>query len=90
MQLRDSEFKQSMFYAMYSEIIKKALDLNIKIHIVAQTESDTELCQALIKEYKNINAHFTEQIDLSGYTKGIYLLKVKQAYTIYFGKVVVR
>ncbi len=42
------------------------------------------------KEYKNINAHFAEQLDLSGYTKGIYLLKVKQADTVYVGKVVVR
>jgi len=42
------------------------------------------------KEYKNINAQFVEQIDLSGYTKGIYLVKVRQANTFYVGKVVVR
>jgi hypothetical protein len=41
-------------------------------------------------EYKNINTYFTEQIDLSGYTKGIYLVKVRQANTVYVGKVVVR
>ena len=42
------------------------------------------------KEYKNINAHFTEQIDLSGYAKGIYMVKVRQANAVYVGKVVVR
>jgi N-acetylneuraminic acid mutarotase len=42
------------------------------------------------KEYKNANADFVEQLDLSGYTKGIYLVKVKLANTVYVGKVVVR
>jgi hypothetical protein len=42
------------------------------------------------KDYKSIAAQFTEQIDLSGYTKGIYLVKVKQDKGIYVGKVVVR
>jgi N-acetylneuraminic acid mutarotase len=42
------------------------------------------------KEYKNINVHFVEQLDLSGYTKGIYLVKIKQANTVYVGKVVLR
>jgi len=42
------------------------------------------------KEYENINAYFTEQIDISGYTKGIYLIKVKQADTVYAGKIVIR
>jgi hypothetical protein len=42
------------------------------------------------KDYKNIAAHFVEQVDLSGCAKGIYLVKVKQDRTITVGKVVVR
>ncbi len=42
------------------------------------------------KEYRNINAHFVEQLDLSGYTKGIYLVKVRQSNSVYVGKIVVR
>ncbi len=42
------------------------------------------------KEFAPSGAHFAEQIDLSGYAKGIYLVKIKQANTIYIGKVVVR
>lgn len=42
------------------------------------------------KEFKTRNAHFAEQIDLSGYSKGIYLVKVRQAHTVYTGKVVVK
>jgi hypothetical protein len=41
------------------------------------------------KEYKNIPAHFVKQIDLSGYTKGLYFVKVKQANAIYMGKIIV-
>ncbi len=41
-------------------------------------------------EYGKIGAHFTEQFDLSDYTKGIYLIKVKQADSVYVGKIVVR
>jgi N-acetylneuraminic acid mutarotase len=42
------------------------------------------------KKYNKANAHFTEQIDLSSFTKGIYLIKVKQADIVYAGKIVVR
>ncbi len=42
------------------------------------------------QEYKNINAYFVKQIDLSGYAKGIYLVKVKHANTVYDSKVVVK
>jgi hypothetical protein len=42
------------------------------------------------KDYKNIAAHFIEQVDLSGYAKGIYLVKVKQDRKVTVGKVVVR
>jgi N-acetylneuraminic acid mutarotase len=42
------------------------------------------------KEYKNINASFAEQIDLSNYAKGIYLVKVRQAHAFYVRKVVIR
>jgi hypothetical protein len=42
------------------------------------------------REYENISAHLTEQIDLSGYTIGIYLIKVRQAKSVYVGKIVVR
>jgi hypothetical protein len=42
------------------------------------------------KNYKNIAAHFVEQVDLSDYAKGIYLVKVKQNKTVTVGKVVVR
>jgi N-acetylneuraminic acid mutarotase len=42
------------------------------------------------KEYKNIGIHFTEQLDLSSYTKGIYLVKVRKANSVYTGKLVVK
>jgi hypothetical protein len=42
------------------------------------------------KEFTFFGAHFVEQLDLSGYAKGIYLIKVKQANTVYVGKVVVK
>jgi hypothetical protein len=42
------------------------------------------------KEFTPTGAHFVEQLDLSGYAKGIYLIKVKQANTVYVGKVVVK
>ncbi len=42
------------------------------------------------KEYKNTDALFVEQIDLSSYIKGIYLVKVRQANSVYIGKVVVK
>jgi N-acetylneuraminic acid mutarotase len=42
------------------------------------------------KKYNNANAHFTEQFDLSGFTKGIYLIKVRQADRVYVGKIIVR
>ncbi|UCH14920.1 MAG: T9SS type A sorting domain-containing protein, partial [Bacteroidales bacterium] len=41
------------------------------------------------KEYRNTHANFVGQIDLSAYTKGVYLLKVRQADSVYVGKVVV-
>jgi hypothetical protein len=37
-----------------------------------------------------MSAHYTEQIDLSGYKKGVYLVKVRQANSVYTGKVVVK
>jgi hypothetical protein len=69
--------------------------LNIEISNTCKQGLEIEIFSitgALIyqKEYKNINAHFSEQIDLSGYTKGIYLVKVMQADAIYVKKVVVR
>jgi hypothetical protein len=42
------------------------------------------------KDYKNIADNFVEQVDLSGYAKGIYLVKVKLDRTVTVGKVVVR
>jgi hypothetical protein len=42
------------------------------------------------KESTSSGPHFDEQLDLSGYAKGIYLLKVRQADRVYYGKVVVR
>ena len=42
------------------------------------------------KEYNNMSAHYTEQIDLSQYKKGVYLIKVKQHNAIYTGKVIVK
>ena len=42
------------------------------------------------KEYKYTSAHFATQVNLSGYEEGIYLLKVRQADSVYIGKVVVR
>ena len=42
------------------------------------------------KEFVPLGAHFNKELDLSGLTKGMYLIKVKQANTVYVGKVVVR
>jgi N-acetylneuraminic acid mutarotase len=42
------------------------------------------------KEYTSSGAHFVEQLDLSGYKKGIYLIKARQANAVFIGKVVVR
>jgi N-acetylneuraminic acid mutarotase len=42
------------------------------------------------KEYKNNNAHFVEQLNLSDYKNGVYLVKVRQADRIYVRKVVVK
>jgi hypothetical protein len=42
------------------------------------------------KDYKNAYTPLNERIDLSGYSKGIYLVKVKQSNTVYVGKVVLR
>jgi hypothetical protein len=42
------------------------------------------------KEYKNVTAQFAEQIDFSGYARGIYLVKVKQDSGVYVGKVIMR
>lgn len=41
------------------------------------------------KDYHNSNNYFTEQIDLSGYAKGVYFLRIRQAGAVYNGKVVV-
>jgi len=42
------------------------------------------------KEVKNIHANLTELVDLSDYTKGLYLVKVKQTDTVHVGRLVVR
>ncbi len=41
-------------------------------------------------EYTNTNAHFVEQIDLSGCSKGMYLVKIRQVDAIHIRKVVVK
>ncbi|UCH14594.1 MAG: T9SS type A sorting domain-containing protein [Bacteroidales bacterium] len=69
--------------------------LNIEISNTGKQGLETEIFTvtgALIyqKEYKNNNSYFNEQIDLSGYKNGVYLLKVRQAEAVYVGKVVVR
>jgi hypothetical protein len=42
------------------------------------------------KEYSGITAQFTEQIDLSGYSKGIYFVKIRQDNSVDVGKIVVK
>ena len=42
------------------------------------------------KEYKKSQVHFTDQMNISDYAKGIYLVKVRQAHSVYVGKVIVR
>jgi N-acetylneuraminic acid mutarotase len=69
--------------------------LNIEVNNAGQQVLEIEIYTItgkLIyqKEYKSIHAQFVEQINLTDYAKGIYLMKVKQTNTIYFGKVVVR
>ncbi len=42
------------------------------------------------RNFHSFNTNSTEKIDFSGYTEGIYLLKIRMAYSVYVGKVVVR
>jgi hypothetical protein len=41
------------------------------------------------KEYKNSKDPFVKQIDLSGYAKGVYFLKIRQSGEVYNGKIIV-
>ena len=90
--------EKSIEIIRYSPLIypNPTLDIvNIELPISGQEVVVVELYDITGKEvyrneYKHINEHFVEQIDLSGYAKGIYLVKVRQADTIYFGKVVVK
>jgi hypothetical protein len=42
------------------------------------------------KEYEYNSAQFVKQIDMAGYTKGIYLVKIRLADSVYVRKIVVR
>ncbi|UCH15585.1 MAG: T9SS type A sorting domain-containing protein [Bacteroidales bacterium] len=69
--------------------------LNIEINHTGNQKLEIEIytvtgAVSYHREYGNINSHFTEQINLSGYAKGIYLVKVRQADSVYIGKVVVK
>jgi hypothetical protein len=69
--------------------------LNIEISNVGRQDLEIKILDitgTLIyqKEYTSSGAHFVEQLDLSGYAKGIYLVKVRQANSVYVGKVIVR
>ena len=69
--------------------------LNIEIYNLGRQELEIEIYTVTgeviyQKQYDNIDSNFVSQLDLSGYAKGIYLVKVMQANTVYVGKVVVR
>jgi hypothetical protein len=69
--------------------------LNIELHNADNQPLEIEIFTVTgeviyQKDYKNIAAHFVEQVDLSGCAKGIYLVKVKQDRNVVVGKVVVR
>jgi hypothetical protein len=42
------------------------------------------------KECRNKQDHFTGQIDVSGYARGLYFVRIRQSGAIYIGKIVVR
>jgi D-alanyl-D-alanine carboxypeptidase len=69
--------------------------LNIEINNLGRQELEIEIYTVTgeviyQKKYDNIDSNFVSQLDLSGYAKGIYLVKIKQFDTVYVGKVVVR
>jgi len=68
--------------------------INIEIGNTCEQETEIELLtvsgQVIYrKEYKNSNSPFIKQIDLSGYSKGVYFLKIRQEGAVYNGKVIV-
>jgi hypothetical protein len=42
------------------------------------------------KEYKNSDSPFIKQIDLSGYAKGVYFVRIRQEGAVYNGKIIVQ
>jgi hypothetical protein len=69
--------------------------LNIEINNTGNQGLEIEILDITGKviyqnKYKIVNAHFTEQIYLSGYAKGIYMVKVKNANGAYVCRVVVK
>ena len=69
--------------------------LNIEISNTGKQELEIEIItvtgQVIYrKEYRNTGEHFTAQFDLSGFADGIYLVKIKQANSVYVGKVIRR
>jgi hypothetical protein len=68
--------------------------INIEISNTGGQEIEIELLtitgQVIYrKDYKNSQGYFTEQIDLSGYARGLYFVKIRQSGAVYNGKIIV-
>jgi hypothetical protein len=68
--------------------------VNIEINNTGGGELEIELMtvsgQVIYrKEYKNIRDPFVKQIDLSGYAKGVYFMRIRQSGAVYNGKIIV-
>jgi hypothetical protein len=68
--------------------------INIEISNAGGQEIEIELLtvtgQVIYrKDYKNNHDHLVEQIDLSGYAKGLYFVRISQSGAVYNGKIIV-
>jgi hypothetical protein len=68
--------------------------INIEISNTGEQEIEIELLNVsgqviYRKEYKNSKDPFVKQIDLSGYAKGVYFVRIRQEGAVYNGKIIV-
>ena len=67
--------------------------INIEIDNTGEQETVIELVTVTgtviyRKEYRNSQDHFTGQIDVSGYARGMYFVRIRQGGAVYNGKIV--
>jgi hypothetical protein len=69
--------------------------INIEIGNTGEQETVIELVSVTgtviyRKEYRNSQDHFAGQIDVSGYARGMYFVRIRQSGAVYNGKIIVR